>query len=149
MKMGFKPTPAVFLLPIPRRFLCCSSLLVRRLFYTLLLFCHNYFSFDWCLEKNALHDCSIFWVSSRICALFKKWILFFSKFIEVWPQWVACEANEPRRGSFAWHAPHCGHTSINVGKNQVHYLFLHYFSHVPWRELQITCCIKGRRIIFG
>ena len=31
-----------------------------------------------------------------------------------------------------------GHTSIDFGKNQVHYLYLHYFSHVPWRELHIT-----------
>ena len=92
--------------------------------------------------------------------VFKKWILFFfSKFIEVWPQWiagkvnepqwVACKVNEHRRGSFTLHATHCGHTSINFGKNQVPHLYLHYFSRVPWRELHITGCIKGRQIIFG
>ena len=67
--------------------------------------------------------------------------------------------NEPHRGSFTSHATHCGsftsqvthcgHSSINFGKNQVHYLYLHYFSCVPWREFHITGCSKGRWIIFG
>ena len=64
-------------------------------------------------------------------------------------QWVACKVNEPQRGSFSLHATHCAQTSINFGKSQVHYLYLHYFSGVPWRELHITGCIKSRQIIFG
>ena len=48
--------------------------------------------------------------------------LIFLKFIEVWPQWVACKVNEPLQGSFTLHATHCGHTSINLEKNKIHFL---------------------------
>ena len=76
--------------------------------------------------------------------IFKKWILFFF--------WSSLRYD--RSGSRAKWIPtaviHC--TSINFEKkNQVHYLYLHYFSlvNIPYRKLHIAGCIKGRRIIFG
>ena len=48
--------------------------------------------------------------------------LIYSEIYVVWPQWVACKVNEPKRGSFSWHATHGGHTAMNFEKNKIHFL---------------------------
>ena len=63
----------VFLLNVPRRFLCCSSFFLCSSVISCVACLVSFvphLSFLWCLRKTELRDCGIFWVFSLICFLF-------------------------------------------------------------------------------
>ena len=60
---------------------------------------------------------------------FKKWILFFSMFIEVWSQSrVQCEWTPVH----SMYATHCGHTSLNFGKKNkfITYIYIIFLAYL-------------------